>query len=89
MGKPFFKKIKFYEIPLSLYSFIIDATNHSTIKNETEYSSLIGITKMIQMVDAIKPALAKISSSSNNFFNRFIHKSTKPNNTIMQNNVNY
>ena len=38
MGKPFFKKIKFYDIPLSLYSLIIDATNHSTIKNDTEYS---------------------------------------------------
>jgi len=83
MGKPFFKKIKFYEIPLSLCSFIIDETNHRTIKNDTEYFSLIGITKMIQMVDAIKPALAKISSLLNNFFNRFTHKSTKSNNTIM------
>ena len=83
MGKPFFKKIKFYEIPLSLCSFIIDETNHRTIKNDTEYFSLIGITKMIQMVDAIKPALAKISSLSNNFFKRFIHKSTKLNDTIM------
>ena len=42
--KPFFKKIKFHELLLSLYSFIIDATNHSTITNDTEYSLLIGIT---------------------------------------------
>ena len=57
--------------------------SHSKIKNETEYSLSIGITKMIQMVDATKPMLAKISLLSNNFFNRFIHKSTKFNSTIM------
>ena len=44
MGRPFFKKIKFYEILLFLYSFIIDAINHSTMKNDTEYSLSIGIT---------------------------------------------
>ena len=43
MVKPFFKKIKFYERP-SLYSFIIDAINHNTMKNDTEYSLSIGIT---------------------------------------------
>ena len=44
MGKPFFKKIKFYELLLSLYSLIIDAINNSTMKNDTEYSLSIGIT---------------------------------------------
>ena len=44
---------------------------------------------MIQMVDATKPMLAKISLLSNNFFNRFIHKSTKSISTIMQINVDY
>ena len=44
MAKPFFKKINFYELLLSLYSFIIDAINHNKIKNDTEYSLSIGIT---------------------------------------------
>ena len=44
MGKSFSKKIKFYELLLSLYSFIIDAINHSKIKNDTENSLSIGIT---------------------------------------------
>ena len=44
MVKPFFKKIKFYELLPSLYSFIIDAINHNTMKNDTEYSLSIGIT---------------------------------------------
>ena len=44
MVQPFFKKIKFYELLLSLYSFIIDAINHNTMKNDTEYSPSIGIT---------------------------------------------
>ena len=44
MGKPSSKKIKFYELLLSLNSFIIDTINHITIKNDTEYSISIGIT---------------------------------------------
>ena len=44
MVKPFFKIIKFYELLPSLYSFIIDAINHNTMKNDTEYSLSIGIT---------------------------------------------
>ena len=44
MVKPFFKKIKFYELLPSLYSFIIDAINHNIMKNDTEYSLSIGIT---------------------------------------------
>ena len=44
MVKPFFKKIKFYELLPSLYSFIIDAINHNTMINDTEYSLLIEIT---------------------------------------------
>ena len=44
MIKPFFKKIKFYELLLSLYSFIIDAINHSTIKNDTDHALPIEIT---------------------------------------------
>ena len=44
MVKPFFKKIKFYELLPSLYSFIIVAINHNTMKNDTEYSLSIGIT---------------------------------------------
>ena len=44
MVKPFFKRIKFYELLLSLYSFIIVVINHNTMKNDTEYSLSIGIT---------------------------------------------
>ncbi len=44
MGKPFSMKIKFYELLLSLYSFIIDAINHITTKNDTGNSLSIGIT---------------------------------------------
>ena len=43
IGKTFFKKIKFYERP-SLYSLMIDAINHNTMKNDTEYSLSIEIT---------------------------------------------
>ena len=53
------------------------------MKNDTEYPLLIGITRIIQMVDAINPMLAKISLLSNHFFNRFIYKSTKFSATIM------
>jgi len=53
------------------------------MKNDTEYSLLIGITRIIQMVDAINPMLAKISLLSNNFFNRYIYKYKKSNSTII------
>ena len=42
--KTFLLELKFYELPASLNSFMIDATSHSKMKKDTEYSLLIGIT---------------------------------------------